>query len=54
MGFGLHPMAPHNATERGALLTVQGRRYRFTYRYESWVQYRTRAIRARVDLSGLV
>ena len=36
-------MAPDNATERGALLIVQGRRYRFTYRYESWAQYRTRA-----------
>jgi hypothetical protein len=50
---GLHPMAVHNATERGALLTRQGRRYKFTYRYESWVQYRTRDVRPRVDLTLL-
>ena len=50
---GLHPMAVHDATERGALLTVRGRRYQFAYRYESWVQYRTRAVRRRVDLAPL-
>jgi hypothetical protein len=50
---GLHPMGLHNATERGALLTVQGRHYELTYRYESWVQYRTRAVRPRVDLAPL-
>jgi hypothetical protein len=50
---GLHPMALHNATERGALLTVQGRHYQLTYRYESWVRYRTRAVRPRVDLAPL-
>jgi hypothetical protein len=51
---GLHPMAVHNATERGALLTRRGRRYEFAYRYESWVQFRTRAVRPRVDLAPLV
>ena len=50
---GLHPMAVHNATERGALLTRRGRRYEFAYRYESWVQFRTRAVRPRVDLAPL-
>ena len=50
---GLHPMALHNATERGALLTMQGQHYEFTYRYESWVQYRTRVVRPRVDLAPL-
>jgi hypothetical protein len=50
---GLHPMAVHNATERGALLMHRGDRTTFTYRYESWVQYRSRKIRPRVDLSPL-
>lgn len=50
---GLHPMALHNATSSGALLTMRGRHYEFTYRYESWVQFRSRAVRPRVDLSGL-
>jgi hypothetical protein len=51
---GLHPMAVHNATDRGALLTRRGRHYEFAYRYESWVQFRSRAVRPRVDLSPLV
>jgi hypothetical protein len=50
---GVHPMALHNATERGALLVLRGRHYEVRYRYESWVQYRTRAVRARVDLVAL-
>jgi hypothetical protein len=50
---GLHPMAVHGATERGALLVQRGARSTFTYRYESWVQYRSRKIRARVDLAPL-
>jgi hypothetical protein len=50
---GLHPMAVHGATERGALLTVRGRHYQFGYRYESWVQFRSRPVRARVDLGPL-
>jgi uncharacterized protein DUF6687 len=50
---GLHPMAVNGATERGALLTVRGRRYRFEYRYESWVQFRSRPVRPRVDLAPL-
>jgi hypothetical protein len=50
---GLHPMALHGATERGALLTVRGRHYELAYRYESWVQFRSRRVRARVDLAGL-
>ncbi|MBK5221304.1 MAG: hypothetical protein JJE52_00185 [Acidimicrobiia bacterium] len=49
----IHPMAIHNRTERGALLLVANGSYRFTYRYESWVEYRSRAIRPRVDLSAL-
>jgi hypothetical protein len=50
---GLHPMAVHAATERGALLTVRGRHYQFGYRYESWVQFRSRRVRPRVDLAPL-
>ncbi len=50
---GLHPMAVHNATERGAVLTGRGRRYQLVYRYESWVQFRSRAVRPRVDLVPL-
>jgi hypothetical protein len=50
---GLHPMAVHAATDRGALLTVRGRHYELAYRYESWVQFRSRAVRPRVDLGPL-
>jgi hypothetical protein len=50
---GLHPMALHNATRGFALLVRQGRRYDLTYRYESWVQYRSRPVRARRDLGVL-
>ena len=39
---GLHPIAVHTATERGALLTMRGSHYELAYRYESWVQFRTR------------
>lgn len=49
----IHPMAVNNATDRFALLVVRGRRYRFTYRYETWVQYRSRRPKARVDLASL-
>lgn len=50
---GLHPMAVYNATDRGAVLTARGAHYEFVYRYESWVQFRTRAVRPRVDLAPL-
>jgi hypothetical protein len=50
---GVHPMAVHNATDCTALLLIAGGSYRFTYRYESWVQYRSRTIRRRVDLRPL-
>jgi hypothetical protein len=50
---GLHPIAVHGATERGALLTVRGRHYELGYRYESWVQFCSRRVRARVDLAPL-
>lgn len=50
---GVHPMAIHNATNRTALLLVTDDSYRFTYRYETWVQYRSRRLRPRVDLAPL-
>jgi len=50
---GIHPMALNNATDRFALLLVRGRHYCFTYRYETWVQYRSRRPRPRVDLTPL-
>jgi hypothetical protein len=50
---GLHPMAIHNATDRFALLCVRGRSYELVYRYETWVQYRSRRPRPRVDLGPL-
>ena len=50
---GVHPMAVHNATRRGAILMTRGRAHQLTYRYESWVQYRSRAVRSRVDLAPL-
>jgi hypothetical protein len=46
-------MAVHNATRRGAILMTRGRAHQLTYRYESWVQYRSRAVRSRVDLAPL-
>jgi hypothetical protein len=50
---GVHPVALHNATDRGALLVFDGGRPELRYRYESWVQFRSRAIRPRVDLVPL-
>ena len=50
---GLHPIAVHAATRRGALLTMRGSHYELAYRYESWVQFRSRPVRARVDLAPL-
>lgn len=51
---GLHPMAVHNATDRTTVLTVRGRRYTVEQRYETWVQFRSRPVRPRVDLVPLV
>jgi len=47
---GPHPSAVANATDRFAVLTRQGGQYRFYYRYESWVAYRSRRPRPRRDL----
>jgi hypothetical protein len=50
---GVHPMAIHNATPRTSLLLVVGGSYRFTFRYESWVKYRSAPVPRRVDLAPL-
>ena len=50
---GVHPMAIHNATGCFRLAVVRGRRYELRYRYESWVQYRTRRPLPRIDLAPL-
>lgn len=52
---GIHPMALHAATDRSVLLIldpVEGRHH-LTCRYEGWVQFRSRPIRPRPDLSPL-
>lgn len=51
---GLHPMAIHNATDRFCVLVIRDQHYEFTYRYETWVQYRSRRPRPRRDLAALV
>jgi hypothetical protein len=50
---GVHPMAIHGATACNALLLVGDGLCRFTYRYETWVQYRSRPMRPRADLQPL-
>lgn len=50
---GAHPMAIHNATSCFRVLRVHGRRYEYTDRYETWVQYRSRRPLPRVDLRPL-
>jgi len=51
--MGLHPIAINNATSMLSLLTIRGATCEFAYRYESWVQYRSRRPRPRVDLGPL-
>ena len=43
-------MALNNATTCVRLLLVHGRTYRYTDRYETWVQYRSRPLPRRIDL----
>ncbi|MBU6452518.1 MAG: hypothetical protein KGS72_12105 [Cyanobacteria bacterium REEB67] len=49
----IHPMAVHNRTERMKILLVKGRRYELYYRYETWVDYVSRPLIRRIDLSDL-
>ena len=51
--LGVHPMALNNATTCVRLLLVHGRTYRYTDRYETWVQYASRPLPPRRDLRPL-
>ena len=51
----LHPMVLYNSTERLRVLTaLPGGYYCLRYRYETWVQYASRQVMPRVDLTPLV
>jgi hypothetical protein len=50
---GVHPMAVNNTTDMSGLALVHGRTYRYTHRYETWVQYKSRERRQRVKLRPL-
>jgi hypothetical protein len=49
----VHQMAIHNSTERMRVLITNGARHRLYYRYETWVQYVSRPVMPRVDLTPL-
>ncbi len=49
----VHDMAIHKRTDLAQILYRQGRRYWFKYRYESWVQFKSKQHPRRVDLSFL-
>jgi len=48
-----HAYALHTRTPCSRLLVIHGRRVELRYRYESWVQFRSRVVAPRVDLSPL-
>jgi hypothetical protein len=48
-----HVYALNTRTPRSRLLVIHGPRIELRYRYESWVQFRSRPIAPRVDLSPL-
>lgn len=51
----LHPMVLYNNTERLRVLTaLPGGRYCLRYRYETWVQFASRPVMPRVDLTPLL
>lgn len=50
---GLHPMAVNNATDRFRVLLIHDGAATLTYRYETWVQLRSRRPAQRVDLAPL-
>jgi hypothetical protein len=51
----LHPMVLYNNTERLRVLTaLPGGHYCLRYRYETWVQFASRPVMPRVDLSPLL
>lgn len=48
-----HVMALHNRTDAFRVALIRGQQFGLTYRYESWVLYRSRPVLPRVDLQGL-
>jgi hypothetical protein len=51
----LHPMVLYNNTERLRVLTaLPGGHFQLRYRYETWVQYASRPVMPRVDLTPLL
>jgi hypothetical protein len=51
----LHPMVLYNSTERLRVLTTwPGGYYLLRYRYETWVQFASRPVMPRVDLTPLL
>ncbi len=49
----LHPMGVHNATDCMRILVRQKRHYEMYFRYETWVDFRSRKLKPRIDLTGL-
>lgn len=49
----LHPMALHNRSQCSRVVVMQGRHYELYYRYESWVDFVSRQIPKRLDLTAL-
>ncbi len=47
----IHPLALHAVIDGLAVLLIQGQTVELRYRYESWVQFQSRAVRPRVDLT---
>ncbi len=48
-----HPMAIHNAIDCHRVLVMHNRHYSFYYRYETWVDYVSRNLAPRVDLTEM-
>jgi len=46
-----HPMAIHNRVDSHRILVMHKRHYSFYYRYETWIDYVSRSLAPRVDLS---
>jgi uncharacterized protein DUF6687 len=49
----LHAYVLNSHTPRSRLLVIHGQHVELRYRYEGWVQFRSRVIAPRVDLSPL-
>lgn len=52
-GSSPHQIALHNMSSCSRVLIMNGLEYDFYYRYESWVEYRSRAVPPRLDMTGL-